>query len=1511
MITRRKLFCGAAVSALMLTAATAADAQSGVVIMRKAIKTYKAADNPASAPTPSPTTPAAPVGYYSWTTSGWKQTGTCGSKGLETRTISCVTTDGDTVADSFCMGNNSGTKPDASRPVTITATCGYSWSPGSWSVSPTTCGTYTETRSISCVRSDGTVVKAEDCKAVGSVPDSKRTITETSSCSYAWSASSWSAPSSSCGDGTQTRSVECQRSDGTTADAALCVGEKPATSQAVHSTASCTASWNAGDFGSPAPACGTTIATRSVTCQRADGVQVGDDQCDGAKPASSKPAEDYSTCTDGRTSDHPYGWMLGDFGGPSTSCGTATHTRTVTCTDNSGKPVSDALCVQTKPSTTLTTSEMSGCGYAWHAGEFSAAQPACGTTVQSRTVSCVRSDGQVASASNCTGDQPSSTRSSTDYSACTFGWASGSWSPISTTCGDAVQTRDVYCQRVDGTVETDQTKCVGEKPPETQTSHQTAGCSFGWTTGSYGPAESACGASTQTRSVTCVRGDGVTVEDAQCGGTKPDATQPATSYSACTFAWTIGDYSDPSTTCGTSTQTRSVTCQRSDGTVAANEGSCATTKPSTTQTTSQISGCSYAWTASGFGSPVPACGSTVRSRSYSCVRSDGVTVAGTNCSGPAPTDTSEAATDYSTCSYSWDVSLWQGSAACGISVQQNRSVRCRRSDGSTVSDAQCGASGTKPASTQTISDYSACSYAWNVTYGAWSSTCSANATRTNEVTCNRSDGTTVGDDYCTTTKPSTTDTKDISSSCTYIPTYSDTYGTCKSKTYGGTAGTQTAPIVSCKRSDGVTAALSSCSPQTKTQDCVVPNTSDRYAREAAVLVEPNTVAQSPYTVYYQNPTPNASVLKLAVTSTLCWDSTTNTTTTSTNCASLAAGPNIYDSVALPATFVTGLREVYLNQADIAAAIPHADNVLAMSKAAVCTNGPYVTIGTSGATQSYTVRCGTPDTADHYVRAPYTLADPYYTQASPNIGSSGSSVKFKVASTLCYDTALNKVTANGKCSYLPTGANVNDLVAVPATYVPDLRELYVSVADFAAASPYSFNFIQPNGSSATAFNIGCAQTGGLQFVIVNSGSSQTWTIRCGTPDTPDHYVRAPNLADPYYGQSSATAYKNVDFAASVFNMRVYSTLCYDTKAKGTTSLAAKCSYLPSGANVSDIVPIPATFVRDLREIYVSTADFAAISPYSNVFIDAVGASGVPFNTACASAAGISVIIGASGGQQSWALRCGTPDTATHYARYAANIVDVTTPNGGSASTNTNLNTASTYVANVYSTYCWDTTTNAQATRAAKCNYLPTGPQGGSPGTKLTFNVTYVNDLAEIYFNQDEINAAMPRGGTFLGMPAASCPLSDSKLNYYTVVGGKNYRILCGKPDYNHYTRYASYFNDPYLYGPSTYFAYLNRSSYNYVILNVGAYGCIDNNTGAEAPFARKCENLTTGGNTGDRIKIPAVMSGRNAIILKSDVIAATSPYFSAGAMLSLCGNASSLTSGLPLISVDPTIYVTCK
>ena len=249
----------------------------------------------------------------------------------------------------------------------------------------------------------------------------------------------------------------------------------------------------------------------------------------------------------------------------------------------------------------------------------------------------------------------------------TYSWKTGSYGSCSNSCGSGTQSRSGWCERSDGTTVAD-SSCAGTKPTTSQSCTDDNGCTYSWKTGSYG----SCSASPYWGSYGSCSASPYWGSYGACNTTCGSGTQYRTCY---------GTSGTQYRTCyGTSgTQSRSVWCERSDGTTVA-DSSCAETKPTTSQScTASCSG----------------------SSSRSCTAS---------CSGSS----SQSCTNYSGCTYSWVTGSWGGcSLSCGGGTQ-TRTVTCQRSDGTTVADSSCA--GTKPATSQScnthacpLSNGSACS----------------------------------------------------------------------------------------------------------------------------------------------------------------------------------------------------------------------------------------------------------------------------------------------------------------------------------------------------------------------------------------------------------------------------------------------------------------------------------------------------------------------------------------------------------------------------------------------------------------------------------------------------------------------------------------------------------------------------------------------------------------------------------------------------------------------------------
>jgi len=671
---------------------------------------------------------------YEWESGTWTNcSSTCGN-GSQSRENYCLRNDGNYVALSNCNPLN---EPNTSQSCTDTSSCLYGWTAGEWNTCSESCGTGTQTRSIECERSDGTIVEDSWCAAAK--PESSQSCSDTSSCTYAWVSEDWSACSTTCGTGTQVRTVTCQRSDGVTVPDASCIEAKPAANQACTNTTSCSYSWNYSSWGSCSTTCGSGTQTRTATCLRSDGATVANNFCTAAAVLS-QPCTATTGCS--------YAWESLSWGSCSTTCGTGTQARTVQCKRSDGTIVVDASCTAAKPATNQSCTNTSTCTYSWNTTSWGACSTTCGTGTQGRTVTCQRSDGVTVPDASCTSAKPVASQACTVTTSCSYDWNYSSWGSCSTTCGTGTQTRTATCLRSDGTTVANSFCTVASVLSQPCT--VTTGCSYAWESLSWGACSTTCGTGTQNRTVQCKRSDGTVVADASCTAAKPATSQSCTGTSTCTYAWITSAYGSCSTTCGTGTQSRTVTCQRSDG-VNVTDSYCTTTKPVASRACTVITSCTYAWNYTTYGACSTTCGTGTQTRTATCQRSDGTTVANSYCT-TAPI-LSRSCTVTTSCTYSWIYNSWGScSTTCGTGTQ-TRTATCRRSDGTTVANSNCTAT---PILSQSCTASTGCVVSYSWVYGSWS-TCYADECgyadgwQTRSATCKRNDGVTMPSSYCTGT----------------------------------------------------------------------------------------------------------------------------------------------------------------------------------------------------------------------------------------------------------------------------------------------------------------------------------------------------------------------------------------------------------------------------------------------------------------------------------------------------------------------------------------------------------------------------------------------------------------------------------------------------------------------------------------------------------------------------------------------------------------------------------------
>lgn len=428
---------------------------------------------------------------------------------------------------------------------------------------------------------------------------------------------------------------------------------------------------------------------------------------------------------------------------------------------------------------------------------------------------------------------------------------------------------------------------------------------------------------------------------------------------------------------------------------------------------------------------------------------------------------------------------------------------------------------------------------------------------------------------------------------------------------------------------------------------------------------------------------SSDVLNFYVSSVGCYSTQTGSVVSPSTCANITKSPA--EIHAIPATYIPQLREVFLDTADIDSMSPAPAIILKKNLSTFCTStDPKIRVDN----QDWVVRCGEPDDPSDYKRTVVTFNDPMMfgsmTDRIPNNSTSGE-FRMVVQSTGCLDQSGNEVT--GKCDYLPEGPSLYDQVTVPAVYVTDLRELYVDRNDIEAAAgnfgPYaSTRPIMGNKTLTDACN-----GNGFNVQVMGEGSSNEWTFHCGMADDPANYTRtARQLFDPVNFGSERTPN---DPDSGVLRMVVRAIGCLD---KADNEVLGKCNYLPDGPDVYDFLSVPATYVPELRKVYIDRADIETMAVNPNPLI---------VNYALADACVNGKISFRADGMD-WGFRCGAAEDPDNFEMKAQALRD---PRDYGSARNTNMDPNATKLGlAVASTVCLDKSTNS-TTDTSTCAYLP--------------------------------------------------------------------------------------------------------------------------------------------------------------------------------------------------------------
>lgn len=244
--------------------------------------------------------------------------------------------------------------------------------------------------------------------------------------------------------------------------------------------------------------------------------------------------------------------------------------------------------------------------FSFDAGEWSRCSLACGGGQRTRTVQCLNKDKAPVPDTECAGAKPSITESC-NSAACTadYDWNVGPYGTCSKTCGGGMAFREVTCQSKEGAFVAE-TNCDQTKPATSKSCNQTT-CPevYNWVPGTPGACSKTCGGGTANRSVTCQNSQQVIVDNSYCKQTKPSETVTCNPQSCnYSYTWAEGSWGTCSKTCGGGTQTRSLGCLRNDG-IYVPHTLCLAPQPATTRTCN-TQACAPACTAKTISESVPA-----------------------------------------------------------------------------------------------------------------------------------------------------------------------------------------------------------------------------------------------------------------------------------------------------------------------------------------------------------------------------------------------------------------------------------------------------------------------------------------------------------------------------------------------------------------------------------------------------------------------------------------------------------------------------------------------------------------------------------------------------------------------------------------------------------------------------------------------------------------------------------------------------------------------------------------
>ncbi|CAG2158354.1 unnamed protein product [Oppiella nova] len=319
---------------------------------------------------------------YSWIYSDYSQCSrTCGT-GIQTRNVHCVRVmDHLPVSDSLC---DSLTRPDNNR--TCNADPCAAWKVAEWT--DCLCHFEVQYRHVYChsstQSSNGGILEDTECLQLNQPkPSSLQKCVRETECPV-WTTGVWERCDSNCGNGTQTREVNCTLK-GETVNESQCVATlRPIHTQECNEIPCDGVEWFVTDWTSCDKQCGPQVQTRKAICADESGTAFPSEACGISRtPATSQLCTEQPPCA-------PL-WFTSEWSNCSVDCGEGLQTRHVFCAHLNDKSEvivdSDSECVSERPQN-VSVCRLSDCEGIWFSAPYEMCTVPCSGGQMSRKVIC-------------------------------------------------------------------------------------------------------------------------------------------------------------------------------------------------------------------------------------------------------------------------------------------------------------------------------------------------------------------------------------------------------------------------------------------------------------------------------------------------------------------------------------------------------------------------------------------------------------------------------------------------------------------------------------------------------------------------------------------------------------------------------------------------------------------------------------------------------------------------------------------------------------------------------------------------------------------------------------------------------------------------------------------------------------------------------------------------------------------------------------------------------------------